>query len=360
MSEDILYPLRRLHGKLHTALRDHRENQAFYHSILEAQEKKVLLLGTPTHSNIGDSAIVLAEHAFLAQCGISPSNIVEVTYEDFQRLHYCVKKALKNTALLCWHGGGNMGTLWPEHEFQRQKGIRKIPASFPSIVFPQTIFFESSPAGECEKKRSASCYNNRSGLTIAARDQRSFQIMQELYPHTDVLLTPDIVLSCNMDTFGVKSQQRSGILLCLRTDKERALEDAARSALESQVKQTGVPWKYTDMHAEGQITLENRHRVVAEKMTEFAASKLVITDRLHGMIFSAITGTPCIVLPNNTHKVAEAYHWISYLPYIHFANDSIAFPLIQKMLAIPEGTYSSAPLCSHFDSLKEQILSKTN
>ena len=33
-------------------------------------------------------------------------------------------------------------------------------------------------------------------------------------------------------------------------------------------------------------------------MSEIGKRKVVVTDRLHGMIFCAITGTPCVVFSN--------------------------------------------------------------
>lgn len=58
-----------------------------------------------------------------------------------------------------------------------------------------------------------------------------------------------------------------------------------------------------------------------DKLEERASSKLLITDRLQGMVFAAITGTPCIVLNNNHYKVKGTYEWISTLDYIEYVAD---------------------------------------
>lgn len=45
----------------------------------------------------------------------------------------------------------------------------------------------------------------------------------------------------------------------------------------------------------------------------------MLTDKLHGMIFLYITGTPCIVLANDNHKIEETYkHWLNNANYIRF------------------------------------------
>ena len=39
------------------------------------------------------------------------------------------------------------------------------------------------------------------------------------------------------------------------------------------------------------------------------------------MVFSAITGTPCVAFSNYNHKVLGTYKWISKLPYIKFCDN---------------------------------------
>lgn len=72
-------------------------------------------------------------------------------------------------------------------------------------------------------------------------------------------------------------------------------------------------------------------------------AQLVITDRLHAMIFAAITETPCIAMDNKSKKVKGVYEWIRDLPYVQYADDiSTACELIQDMLHLKEckNTYS--------------------
>lgn len=47
----------------------------------------------------------------------------------------------------------------------------------------------------------------------------------------------------------------------------------------------------------------------------------MITDRLHGMIFAAITSTPCIALRNSNHKIEYSYEWFKDCGYIKFAKN---------------------------------------
>lgn len=65
---------------------------------------------------------------------------------------------------------------------------------------------------------------------------------------------------------------------------------------------------------------EHHRKCVIDKLQEFSTVRLVITDRLHGMVFSVITGTACIAFRN--YKIEGIYKWIEYLQYIQF-RDSV-------------------------------------
>ncbi|MFX0112804.1 polysaccharide pyruvyl transferase family protein, partial [Bacillus pumilus] len=55
--------------------------------------------------------------------------------------------------------------------------------------------------------------------------------------------------------------------------------------------------------------------------TELSKAPVVVTDRLHGMIFCAITQTPCVVLRSFDHKVMEGYEWVAHLPFLTLLKD---------------------------------------
>lgn len=60
------------------------------------------------------------------------------------------------------------------------------------------------------------------------------------------------------------------------------------------------------------VNIEEREDRVLQRLKVFSGYDFVVTDRLHGMIFSYICGTPCIVFDNKTHKVSGVYNtWLS-------------------------------------------------
>jgi exopolysaccharide biosynthesis predicted pyruvyltransferase EpsI len=52
----------------------------------------------------------------------------------------------------------------------------------------------------------------------------------------------------------------------------------------------------------------NRKNETFKFINDISGKKLIITDRLHGMIFSIITNTPCIIFGNNYHKIESSYY----------------------------------------------------
>ena len=112
MRKDILYPFRCLHGQFYEGRIKCKRRFQLWKYITFPLGKKVYLLGTPSHRNIGDSAIVLSEKKFICSAGIRESQIVELTYNQLKQDEDFIVSHIGKRHLLCWHGGGNMGNQW--------------------------------------------------------------------------------------------------------------------------------------------------------------------------------------------------------------------------------------------------------
>lgn len=106
------------------------------------------------------------------------------------------------------------------------------------------------------------------------------------------------------------SNDRNGVLLCFRSDLEKVLDSSLVGEIKHSLKQQDIPFFETDTVLPANIPIDQRNSELNRKLSQFQTSKLVITDRLHGMLFAAITGTPCIALDNVSKKVSGAYNWI--------------------------------------------------
>ena len=125
-----------------------------------------------------------------------------------------------------------------------------------------------------------------------------------------------------------------------------------------ELNRTSIPINISDMivSEQGQISTEERNKIIINKLNQFKSSKIVITARLHGMIFSALTEIPCIVFFNNNHKVIGVYQWIKELPYIQLVEnlDDFSHILTHMINFVNEGNkciYKSLD----FSLLKKQI-----
>jgi pyruvyl transferase EpsI len=70
-----------------------------------------------------------------------------------------------------------------------------------------------------------------------------------------------------------------------------------------------------------------------------------------------LAGTPCVVFSNYNHKVKSTYDWISYLPYIRYADTlDDAVQAITELIQMDECVFDNTPLVPYFDQLKDIIL----
>ena len=350
--KDLLYPLRKLHGKIYELRKTIKKKIRFSLYLLFPVGRKVLIPGTPEHQNIGDSAIVIAQKNFLERCGVPQKRIKEISFSECKQYSKILQKLITAKVIITHLGGGNMGDQWLEEENLHRKLISDFPNNI-QIIFPQTIYYTPTRQGQEEKKKSQKYYNGRNNLILISREQKSYKVMQSIYSDTPALLAPDIVLSTTKDVFGVGIHQRKDILLCFRNDAEKMLTHNEHIYIKSYLERNGYTFRVTDMYSGCTISKGNRTVCVKYKMEEFASAKLVITDRLHGMIFAAITGTPCIVFGNYNYKVKGTYDWISYLPYICFLDTTNEIESVfEKLLNMGNCEYSNEPLFPYFKKLE--------
>lgn len=356
--KDVLLPLRKLHGNLYEKVLVAKSNINKWKYFSLPLGRKVYVIGTPEYTNLGDSAIAIAEMKFLESCGIPSERIKEITVPEYNQDCEQIVKWIGCKNLICGIGGGNMGNQWYAEELFRYKFMEDLPYN-PLVIFPQTIHYTNDDDGKIAEQKSVKFYNGRSGLALVAREEKSNKIMNELYPQTEILFTPDIVLSATMETFGATQHNRNGVLLCMRSDAEKTLSDEDVAYIEKYIENNGYEYRKTDMYSDCKVNKENRADCVRSKMNEFTKAELVITDRLHGMVFAAITGTPCIVFSNYNHKVLGTYEWIKYLPYVRYVDDVKDIECyVSELIAMKNCKFDNLPLKPYFDKFAEVVKSK--
>lgn len=263
------------------------------------QRKKALMLATAEHANIGDAAITLAEQEYLLK-SFPEYYQVEISTYEFKGKENFLHAILNPEDIIFINGGGNIGDAYPEEEELH----RRIVSEFPNnriIIFPQTIGF-ANPNGE-ELEKSARAYCAHKELALFVRGEKSLNFVREHFPGVRVCLMPDMAHILRTDY----AMQRKGALLCLRGDGEAKLDAAACDAIvDIALRRVGSIERSSNIHTED-VSRDIRGITVRHELMRFAGSSVVVTDRLHGMIFSAVTGTPCVVLSSFNHKIGEYY-----------------------------------------------------
>lgn len=347
--KDFLYPLRKIHGRLNDAKIRYEKRKELIHCFKD-KSNIVFLLLTPEHGNLGDHGIAWAEEKFLSENEVQ---FIEITGRKLYELQKNGMLNLFNGFPILINGGGFLGTLWKESEDLLRNIIQANPKS-PIMCLPNTIYYEESNIGKDEFEKSKRIYNNHKMLYLYARENKSYSIMQRAY--RNVKLVPDMVLSLNQCNHNIK---RNGCLLCLRSDREKTrTDDQDKVIFQQATKLFGNNFIITDMVASYQISPDQREQELGKKFDQFRKAELVITDRLHGMIFAAITGTPCIVIDSRSPKVRGCYEWIKDLNYIRFAEN--VSQIIEEYQKIPKGehTYNNEHLQHYYQELADDIIYK--
>jgi len=357
VEKDFLYPLRRIHGLLHDSLLTYKNKcdlKVKYRREIQQKRKHnsktVFLVLTPEHTNLGDHAIAYAEAELLKCNGV---DYVEITGKQLVELQKNKCLNSMNGYPILINGGGNLGTLWFDVEQLMRDIIRANPRSC-IFILPNTIYYEDTEYGKREFEQSVSIYNTHKNLYIYAREQISYDKMKDVY--RSVKLVPDMVLSmnwCDIET------ERMGCLLCLRKDCERLCTEKEEEQLYSMLQTVfGEELHYTDMHAMRDVQIVDRTIALRKKRIEFQKAALVVTDRLHGMILCAITGTPCIVINSRSPKVKGCYEWIRHLKYIKFCDNIDDILEVYQSIPSENNHYDNSHLVKYYNELTNDVLEK--
>lgn len=280
--------------------------------------RRCLILGTPAHKNLGDHAIVYAQYMFLRDYD-SNLPIMELSRLEYETYKLIVGLTAGKDTLIVVDGGGNLGTLWPGEDALIRDIVRRFPHN-KTLIFPQTVYYDDSNEGVRLYDNSVRLFNSRDNLLLMLRDVRSYEYFQNKINETKLLLCPDIVTYIP-NAVSAAYIERLGVGICLRDDKESVLDRSGLSIVEQQLKDRELSYHTITTISGVNIHEPERESVLHNTWRQFAGCRLVITDRLHGMIFSAITGTPCIAFNNISKKVSGGYRWLEQLGYIRVCED---------------------------------------
>ncbi|WP_295158982.1 polysaccharide pyruvyl transferase family protein [uncultured Brachyspira sp.] len=329
---NVLYTLNKIE--------DNAKIDSMYYNILSdmilyRDRKKVFYLQTPEHRNIGDHAIVHSSKILIKKF-FADSVILEYTYNNLLNIGNLIQKFINDNDIIFLPGGGNMGNLYLNEESLRREILKKY-SNNKIIIFPVSITFTDDDDGRKELELSKEIYSSCRNLSIMVRDENSYNFALKNFNKNNILLVPDIALYMT-NKFQFSSKIRDGIILILRKDKEKILDDNIIDIIIKNIEQKKERYLKYDTYLDYDINIDEREWHINCTLDLISSYKLCITDRFHGMIFSYITKTPCIIFDSLDSKIEYGVKWFKDIDWIHRVS---AFDMNEINLLIDKYLYFS-------------------
>jgi pyruvyl transferase EpsI len=313
---------------------------------LNAEDKKIFVLLSTDYSNLGDHAMTYA-HLKLLNDNFPEYEVVEITVCDTLKCFKTLVKEIKAGDVITLKGGGNIGLEYFREELIRRKIVSTFLAN-KIILFPQTVYFPNSKLGMNEFKNTIDIFNKHKELYAFFRDQNSYELMNK-YLNRNTYFLPDIVYY--LGNIPIK-EKRDGITVCMRRDVEGIYSDDIKIKLVETLKSYGNVL-VTDTIKDYYISIEDRENELRDIWKTIASSEVVITDRLHGMIFATLLDVPCIVLKTYNYKLTGQYQWlknVNFIEQIDFDINKI-IQTVDKLKSIEHSGFDSYKMKSYFNQL---------
>jgi exopolysaccharide biosynthesis predicted pyruvyltransferase EpsI len=283
---------------------------------------KVALLDFPNHNNVGDNAIWLGEKVALKKIGVN----VVYQCDIYSFSESALRRRLGKGGTVLLHGGGNLGSVWPEHQMFRERIIGLLP-DMKIIQLPQSVHFDDA----VDKSRFGKVARAHKGLHILVRDRASLQILEQL--DLKVELCPDMAFA--LGPVNGSNKPVVDLVWLARSDHE----SVGKKNDVKNVTTEKLDWLYGEpgrFYSKFIMKFTVRVRRIVQKAfqrSEFlrdnagslnsaffdtlaksrfnrgirilCRGKIVATDRLHGHILSTLLGKPQLLFDNHYRKIGN-------------------------------------------------------
>lgn len=303
--------------KYKTFHNEYKQIENKLNEIHKGNKKAIILISTPSHGNLGDQAIVYSQYKFFEDLGLE-NQICEISEYLYDIYRNKIKHITNKDDLIVIDGGGSIGTLWSAPENRILNIVLKFSENS-ILIFPQSTYFINNSYGKNELKKVTRIFNNHSNLYFMLRDESSYKLMQK-HIEKNVFLVPDIVLYLkNYCT----SNERNCILTMKRNDHEGNSSKKIYSIVKKLQIELKLPTEEISNIKNYKVLYANRENELLTQFNNITKAKVLITDRLHGMIFAVVTNTPCIVFDNINKKISGVYSaWLKNYNNIYIINET--------------------------------------
>lgn len=319
--------------------------------MIFCNKRKIILIGYPTHANLGDQAQLLCTKKWLKST-FPDGKLIAIPCHSYLEgnasylmimlwslafsfifgfLRFTVRKndvfvGHSGYYLVDHHGGWHkfvyVARKFPHHRF---------------LILPQTF----NMYNPYFTKVLAEAFNSNDNITLLCRDEVSYEKAKQIINEEKLMLYPDIVTSL----IGTKSydNKREGVLFCMRNDVEAFYSKDSISKFRARFN-CKTALTDTTIYVSEKEMAKDRQKLVFQKIEEFSHYKLIITDRYHGTIFSQIAATPLIVIASADHKLSSGVKWFPkdlFKSHIYYAKSlEEAYDLAKKILRDNDIKYS--------------------
>jgi pyruvyl transferase EpsO len=279
------------------------ELQEIFTAALESHlsgHEEYSLFDFPDHANVGDSLIFQGEMKFLSDTGLSATSVHSISSP--------LATVEAHADLVIFHGGGNLGGLYPVFDQYRQLILSYLRKDTKVIVMPQSVARHRSDNLAVYKD-----FGTQLDIIFFARDSKSQEILSS--EGLTAILAPDAAHMLGQ----IQAPPAIQDFICLaRTDKEaEEVSPPARSVdwlSESLLEKTGQTirdlGKFSDRFGRLLGQDMDKFQTLAARRVERGISLLsvgqtIFTDRLHAMILGLQLGRRVVAVDNNNKKLSR-------------------------------------------------------
>lgn len=297
---------------------------------------KVIYLDIPIYLNVGDLLINRGTEEFFKRSGLSV--LARLSVFDLCRIDIANRtthlrphamraiRALDPAAILVFQGGGNFGDLYPDLQFLREAVVEEFTER-KIVVLPQSVHFESPD----EQSRALEKMFGHPDIHFFLRDQPSLDLM-EAFSAGRSMLMPDMAhaLWGSFDARSAVLPTERTLYMLRRDGEKRSDQQASPQGIDWEDVITPIEtfgWRlarkalHTGIGGFQPAVMSAwyalRDRLIDKAVARFSDHDRVETDRLHGMILSALVSRPVTYHDNSYGKLGRyAREWLSASPQV--------------------------------------------
>ena len=281
----------------------------------KSENKTIYWLGSfpPWQRNIGDHAQTYAINLFLRK-HFPDFNIVR--YDRHKITKQALEKVRANaqeTDFVLVSSNGDFGDLYagdPSAMSHVRREIAETITGLKKIYLASTVYYKDvSPQNNWVQKDS-SLFSDPSN-TILCREKKSLDMLRMIGLEGSVF--PDIVFYLKPTRIARKIRNNNRALVVLRDIKrESSLSMTDHETILRLTRESGFQTHYQDVHYARSPLYDFMYKKYFSRLNEmYQGFDLVITDRMHSMIFAALNGVPCVAINNEIpHKISAYQDWL--------------------------------------------------